>query len=296
MNNTVFKMLLSCIVLFSFLTTSQLLLAQISSGGTPKSFNNSSISSNIQTISMPVVNVDSFIKTDTSLIGVHRYGIVIPIDIGITNAGTWDILEDSSLLWRLEIFSNKAFGLELTYDNFFLPEGATLFLYSEDKNDIIGAFTSKNNKEYRKFSTGPIKGDKIILEYNEPANVNPKADININSVIHIFDQSFVALPGVKLPGFRKSASCNVNAICKVDWCNQRRSVARMSGGGLSCSGKVKFGSNNKVDFSGSCSFKCCDSAFAESLIAIYGNFKYEVSDEALIFTGKNGEVVSHVKI
>lgn len=62
----------------------------------------------------------------------------------------------------------------------------------------------------------------------------------------------------------------------------------------SCSGKVHFKSNNKIEFEWpSCTKVCCDSDFAEKMMDVLGNVnKYDVSDEALILSGENGKIIN----
>ena len=65
----------------------------------------------------------------------------------------------------------------------------------------------------------------------------------------------------------------------------------------SCAGKVKFMSNNTVDFESSgCTKICCDSDFAMKIIDIlaYVN-KYDISGAALTFTSENGEILNLTK-
>jgi len=156
----IFLLLISIFnLLFTFKT-----ISQISYGGIPKSFQATTISRSVQTVVMSPVNIDSLIQEDSTFSGgAFRYGYLIPVDFGLTNIGTWDTLEDGGRLWRLEIISNGALGIELIYDSFWLPDGANFFLYNENKSVVIGAFTSKNNKEGKKFATMPIENDKIIF-------------------------------------------------------------------------------------------------------------------------------------
>lgn len=53
-------------------------------------------------------------------------------------------------------------------------------------------------------------------------------------------------PGT-LPGFRTSLSCNRNAVCEPDWCNQRRSTVLMTNGGTVIGSGVLV-NNTKNDF------------------------------------------------
>jgi lysyl endopeptidase len=56
----------------------------------------------------------------------------------------------------LKLHSPSAYSINLIYDEFYLPPGATFFIYNQDKTEVIGAFTDFNNKEHGKFSTSPI--------------------------------------------------------------------------------------------------------------------------------------------
>jgi len=46
-----------------------------------------------------------------------------------------------------------------------MPDSATLFVYNDDKSEVLGAFTSLNNKPHGKFSIQPITGSAVTLEY-----------------------------------------------------------------------------------------------------------------------------------
>lgn len=62
----------------------------------------------------------------------------------------------------------------------------------------------------------------------------------------------------------------------------------------SCSGKVNFKSNNKIEFeSDGCTKICCDSDFAKNLMDILSKAnQYNVTDVTLILTGENGEIIN----
>ncbi|MFQ5571941.1 MAG: hypothetical protein ACE5G0_19860, partial [Rhodothermales bacterium] len=88
----------------------------------------------------------------------YRHGFEIPVDLGLHNAGHWQSLPDGGRLWRLRIASLGAQSLNLVYDDFFLPEGAQLFLYNDDRSTVLGAFTSQNNKTHGGFATALVPG------------------------------------------------------------------------------------------------------------------------------------------
>jgi len=208
--------------------------AQISSTGVPFSFSDTSCipQINVQTITLPFVDNDSLMNVDSVLqvsdsSFIFRFGIALEVNKGMYDAGTWEVLPDSSRLWRFHLKSVGAYSNYLVFDNFFIPKGAKLFAYNVDKTQILGAFNEMNNKPYNGFSLGPIAGESVILEYNEPLDIDTSANIHIATFIHDFKQnwSHVVFPNTGNPTLNTSNPCNINAICEPDWCDQRRSVA-----------------------------------------------------------------------
>ncbi|MEZ4888083.1 MAG: PKD domain-containing protein [Chitinophagales bacterium] len=224
-------------LLLSFCTY---LPAQISSGGTPYSFTHSSLTSKVPTASMPSINLAALKAEDALNDGdkqVFRFGKSIEVNFNLDNAGVWETLKNGDKLWRLQIFAKGAKTINLIYNDFYLPKGAKLFLYNADKSEVIGAFTERNNKPYRKFSTTLLKGDKTILEYYEPANVAGKGIVQISEVIHGY-RGFE--PTVE-KGYGDSGGCNVNINCSEgnDWQIQKRAVAMIiAGGKRDCTGAL----------------------------------------------------------
>lgn len=96
-----------------------------------------------------------------------RFAYPIPVNWDMDKVGTWITLDNGDKLCLMEIFSPGAKSIHLLYDKFWIPNGASLFLYSDDKEEYMGAFTSINNKgdsiNIRGFATDLINSDKIIL-------------------------------------------------------------------------------------------------------------------------------------
>ena len=75
-------------------------------------------------------------------------------------------------------FSNSIFN------DFYLSNNVTLYLYDYDGSMYFGAFTSENNKESNIFPTNIVKSDKIIIELNIPEEEYGNSRLNIGSIIH----------------------------------------------------------------------------------------------------------------
>lgn len=158
-----------------------------------------------------------------------RFGFPIPVNWDMTNAGCWTTLSNGDKLWEMKISSPNALSLNLLYDKFWLPEGASLYLYSGDKEQYIGAFTSINNKgdsiNLRGFATGIIQGSNIVLEYYQPQYITQTAIISICNVIHGYKP--IIPPTIQTRSFGSSGSCQVNINCQEgdDWLKEKRAVA-----------------------------------------------------------------------
>ena len=212
--------------------------AQISQGGRPYSFS-SAVTDSIATRIMAALDVAALVAEDELEAAQDspvppRFGYAFSVSLGLDNAGTWTELPNGDRLWRLSLVAPGAYSINLLYDEFWLPEGARFFIYNEDRSMVLGAFTSANNKDYGKFSTGLVRGDISILEYYEPASARPSARLHISRVVHgyrnIIGPTAVAGLGKGFThgplGFGASGACNSNINCPagVPWADEKRSV------------------------------------------------------------------------
>jgi len=225
------KLLLIIAILSSFSG-----FTQINHGGMPLSF-----TKNINTPPIfitPVLDLQPFINEDVITDQYKdiswRFGIEQFVNLNLNNSGVWQTLLNGDRIWRVEIKSPNAKTINLNYNSFLLPVGATFFVYN--KNQTLGAFTYENNKISGQFSTSLLKGDNVILEYYEPSSVQGQGIIEVSSVVHGYRDLFN-----KLKGFGNSGSCNINAICDTAfWGNEIRSAVMLltSGNSRFCSGSL----------------------------------------------------------
>jgi hypothetical protein len=218
--------------------------AQLSVGGEPPSFNRLTKES-IHTITMGYVDVELLLAEDEIDLenGLPpRFGYPFEVNYNMENSGTWETLPDGSRLWRLKIASPGAYSINLIYDHFWMPEGARMFLYNEDRSMVLGAFTAQNNKPWDEFATGLVKGDICYIEYHEPVDVANQGIISVSRVVHGYKNLFDYKEADGILGFGDSGDCNNNVNCPVgdDWQDEKRSVAMIltSGGSRLCTGSL----------------------------------------------------------
>ena len=244
------------LIVWVILGWGNVLVAQVSAGGTPFSFS-ATMPEDIHTVTLGSVDVAALLAEDEleAQEGApvpFRFGFPFEVDLGLDNAGTWTELPNGDRLWRLRLVSPGAYSINLIYDELWLPEGAKFFIYNEDQSDVLGAFTESNNKDYGKFATGPVKGGVSMLEYYEPADVQGSGVLHISRVVHayrnVFNKDLViglnkgdpSAPTTQ--GYGDSGSCNRNINCPegAPWANEGDAVVMIltSGGTRLCSGAL----------------------------------------------------------
>lgn len=155
-----------------------------------------------------------------------RFGYSHFVNYNLKNSGIWYELPNGDKLWKLEVICPNALSVNFCYDKFWVPEGGKLFVYSKDRKQSIGAFTSKNNKgdreNIRGFATGLVYGNDVVLEYYQPKDVREEAIISIDFIVHGYRYIHI-----EEAGFGESASCMVNINCEEgqNWQNEKTAVA-----------------------------------------------------------------------
>jgi PKD repeat protein len=230
--------------------------SQVERGGVPRSFQFQQIQkSQLQPIEVAAPDMLSIQKEDyedSRLEKSYRIGVEVPISISTSNSGQWDYIPGGGRIWRVTLSCNGAQAIGLNYNELRLPEGSDVFVYTPDQKYVIGAFTSAEVPRYQKFTTRPLSGDAIVLEYYEPAQVEEQAKIDIAGLVYIYrgfeTQSTNDIKSVS------SGSCEVNVNCEEgqNWQNQKQGgvkiLTKVGGKYFFCSGTLM--NNTSQDFSG----------------------------------------------
>lgn len=220
------------IALFAF---SSITWAQINDGGSPvKSFTMSDFNkTRIPVIEIPSIDLEKIQAEDeiedAEGMKAPRFAVLVPMKIGFSD-GVWTNLPNGDRIWRAHIKTDKAKATSLYFDDFFMPKGATLHVYSPDKVQVLGGFGAHNNKEHNMFVTSLIYGNEQIIEYYEPFMSRNQGRISISEVSHAY--RMIENPyELQLRGFGDSNSlCQVNVNCSEGTGKeeQRDAVARIS--------------------------------------------------------------------
>jgi hypothetical protein len=241
------RLLLLCLAWTLVLTVGH---AQLSAGGFPASNRwsgqlRSTKADGSSTTSLPVIKMPAFsLSADTSnhnsrLRCAQRFAHKFKVDIDIRQQGA-ESTTDSLHIWRLAIQSDSAYSINIILSRFKVPAGARLFVYSPSQQQMLGAFTSRNNTN-GKFAIAPIEGDQLIIEYDEPLNPEFAGEVTIESVNH----DYMGLRSLRtLPSYKSSESCEINAATDTLHIDQRQSACLLLlNGDTYCSGNLINNSN-----------------------------------------------------
>ena len=228
------------------------LKAQISHGGvplfyTPSSFLKSDSNENFFT-EMPSFNVDSLLKEDklneANMRGSFRFAHKFHVNIEKGNTGNNYVLPDGTKVWQTGIRSKGAYSINILFSEYKIPKGAKLFLYNADKTHVIGSFTHENNSADNMLPIRPVTGDEIIVEYQEPDDVEFEGRLKITEVNHDYKGLLKAEPKTE-PSSPSTYGCMPDILCAdPDNDNLRSVVLLIIDGRYLCTGTLLNTTNN----------------------------------------------------
>lgn len=178
-----------------------------------------------------------------------RFGYEHQVSLSLKD-GKWNRLKNGDKIWLLNIKSDGAKTLNFLFDEFNIPEGAKLYFYNNDKSDLLGAYTSSQNRDDMQFGTWLINGDDVWVEYYEPANARFNGQLHISKVVHGY-RSVADIADLS-KALNDSGPCNQDVDCPVgaDFDSKKddlkKAVALVLTGSSFCSGSLINNTNNDL--------------------------------------------------
>ncbi|NLA24736.1 MAG: hypothetical protein GX879_07195, partial [Bacteroidales bacterium] len=185
------KRLIVSSLVFVLILCSGLVFAQIGHGGEPLSFQKANVLSNkVEHIQLAKPDM-AIIEAEDAMFQkngeLYKVGRMLDVNVDINTAGTWDFLDDGTKVWRLGISAQDAKALAVYYDKFHLTPGSRLFLYNQNRKQVIGSFDHRNNSRFGdKFSTQIIEGETTWLELIIDANASEMPVLEIAKVSYLY--------------------------------------------------------------------------------------------------------------
>lgn len=179
-------------------------------------------------VNLPAPDIQKILREDSVYIeknpNIQITSISIPLIIESNKNGVWTTLEDGGKLWQMGIHVDKAYALDFVFSKFWLPKTGKFYIFNPKTNETIGAITSQylsgEKTNPRRFSTGIVNGDDIVLEYYQPFG---EEDLPIIEVEKAYD-TFIPPPNFLSPS---TASCEVDVNCSegYGWQSEKKAVA-----------------------------------------------------------------------
>jgi len=219
--------------------------SQVTNEGKPQSWKQLDNAQSIQPNLLPNFDLKAIQDEDKINDGLFdrpwRFGFMHSVDYGFEQ-GQWDTLENGDRIWRILISSPEALSLNVIFDDFFVPEGSTVYLYNNERTDLLGAYTSIQNQESGILGTWLVEGDSLWIEYYEPANVSGQGRLHIAKATHGYRNAETFKLSKAL---NSSGDCNLDVDCPIgsDWQaykdnNKKSAGILLSGGSGFCSGAL----------------------------------------------------------
>lgn len=173
--------------------------AQVSHGGRPLPLSSLRMDEKGLFEEMPPFDVNEEMRIDSlnesDLRSGQRFAYKFITDLDRYNSGVNFTLNDGTKVWRLGIYSPGALSINLLFTEYELPEGASLYIYDEEQRQLLGSFNHLNNSDLNILPTSPIAGDRLIIEYQEPANAPFKGRLKLGEVNHAYRTLMGMEPG-----------------------------------------------------------------------------------------------------
>ena len=172
----------------------------------------------------------------------YQFAVERPLDLGADSIGEYLTDGAGNYVWRAELVASRARSVSLRLSRYALPEGARLFVYGAN-GEQIGALTSQNNSPDSLLQLRPLSGEYVRIEYDFPAGYTPQRGelpFRIGSLFHGFRgwRADFAEPGEPFYDYNingrkglQEIACIPNVLAYPDQWRQSRSVVQLMVGG-----------------------------------------------------------------
>lgn len=206
--------------------------AQINVGGSPVSHRLNLGIQDVETAILPsfdLARISAEDLEDQKMGNYPKIGRILPAGIELEPTTGWTDLSNGDRIWRQGLHSEGAIALSIQFEDFTLPPGAKLYIYTKDGEHLLGGYTERNNHPSGIFSTQLIVGDEVVVEYYEPAAVRGEGRFTIAGVFHAYRMVSEATQYNEDRDFGDSEACQVNVNCTEgnNWQDEKRGVVRI---------------------------------------------------------------------
>ena len=149
-----------------------------------------------------------------------RIAVGIASDLELNNeTGQWLSLPTGERIWQQAIKSEGASGLILSFKELYIPEGAKLFVYTEDRAQSI-VFSHETNSGGGAYATDILYQDEVVLEYLESTISQEQPRVNVSNIGYVYRTKSALVDDM---------TCYINVNCSegADWQLQKSGVVAL---------------------------------------------------------------------
>ena len=223
--------------------------AQVSQGGEPLNWTDKHLSEAIDFMTMPSINLNQLQQEDMVVDQVksapYRFGVEFEVALNAQNSGHWTFLPSQDMaIWTLGISCPGARTMNFVFSKYKMIKGASLYIWTSNRDEFIGSFNEKNNSDAQVLGTTILHADQVVIELQVPMSRMHEVELELGQVVHGYRPVLLSHfdDDMEQRGpYGTSGSCNNNVNCAVgaDWQVEKRAVAMiLSGGSALCTGSL----------------------------------------------------------
>jgi hypothetical protein len=220
--------------------------AQINYGGEPFRWSEKDLSEfpvsfeYFPALELEVLQAEDFV-TDQYKETPYRFGLEIETDLGTATSGAWEETASGITIWRQGIYCEGASSISFIFDEFDIPKGGKVYVYTGSRSEFLGAYDHRNASSENTLAVGLLHGESIVIEYQVPSSIAETGALHISQVVHGYRSILNKWEDPERGPFGSSGACNINVNCPEgdDWQAEKRAVALIVDGGFAvCTGAL----------------------------------------------------------
>ncbi len=223
--------------------------AQVSQGGEPFQWEDKRVAEGMSFVEMPSINLAQLQQEDAIVDQVksapYRFGVEFDVEYNTQNSGSWSFYQEQDMaVWTLGVKCAGARTMNFVFSKYHLIKGASLFLWTANRDEFIGSFNEKNNSEANVLGTTILHSDEVVIELQVPISRMHEVQLELGQIVHGYRPVLLSHfdDDIEQRGpYGTSGNCNNNVNCAVgaDWQVEKRAVAMiLSGGSALCTGSL----------------------------------------------------------
>lgn len=249
--------------------------AQVVQEGIPYSFKVTSLKKtvDIPAFSVKSVNTDKLLSEDKEFPSPYRYAVFEDCQIDIKEKALKTELQDyNGNMWRYEILAEGFHSVQIFFNRYVLPPGASVYIYNSDYSTVYGAFTEKNNNADSSLMVAVLEGEEVIIEYFEPNDALFSGQLAIGSVGKGYKPIYSGEFSEDENGY-----IGINCPEGEDWQNQKHGTCMITfeegSYGYTCSGSFINNTRNDGTPYFLTAFHCISSNITAATTVAYFNYE-----------------------